>query len=109
MIRRSPFWVLRSRFVFRFGSMFRVRGSPFGVRPTNLERWNFEPITEREHEQRTVRTEKRERYVHHAIALAIILVAEGHLSSQVRTATPLLPLKQTAYIKASNADAYDYF
>jgi len=55
------------------------------------------------------RTQKRERYIHHAIALAIILVAEGHLSSQVRTATPLLPLKQTAYIKASNAEAYDYF
>jgi hypothetical protein len=34
---------------------------------------------------------------------------EGHLSSQMRTQTPVLPLKQTTYIKATNADAYDHF
>jgi hypothetical protein len=54
------------------------------------------------------RTQKRERYIHQVVALALIVFAEGHLSSQ-RTATPTLPLKQTSYIKASNAEPYDYF
>ena len=88
-------WVQGSR------SMFMGRTSNAEPRTSNMEP-NLNTNGER-------RTQKRERYIHYAIALAIILVAEGHLSSQVRTATPLLPLKQTAYIKASNAEAYDHF
>ena len=42
---------------------------------------------------------------------AILLLTSGHAFSQgqPRPAIPALPLKQIAYIKASNAEAYDYF
>jgi hypothetical protein len=51
----SPFSVLASRFVFKFGAEFEVRGSEFGVRtavpraappePSNLEPRTSEPRT----------------------------------------------------------------
>ena len=111
MRRRSHFWVLGARFVFRCGYTFWVRGSGFGLYPTNGERSNLESRTEPEHERRTRRTQKRERYLRWTLLLTIVLALEGHPSSQgqTQTAAPTSPLTQTAYIKASNADAYDYF
>jgi hypothetical protein len=48
-----------------------------------------------------------------AAALAVLLLIPGHLRSQApgpsTIVPPVLPLKQTAYIKASNANAYDHF
>ena len=47
------------------------------------------------------------------LALAVaVLIAQGHVRSQGQNRPaplPMLPLKQTAYIKASNAEAYDHF
>ncbi len=47
------------------------------------------------------------------LALAVaVLIAQGHVRSQGQdrpAPVPMLPLKQTAYIKASNAEAYDHF
>jgi FG-GAP repeat len=46
-------------------------------------------------------------------ALAVLLVIPGYLVAQAPTLNkevpPMLPLKQVAYIKASNAEAYDHF
>jgi FG-GAP repeat len=46
-------------------------------------------------------------------ALAVLLVIPGYLIAQAPTLNkevpPMLPLKQVAYIKASNAEAYDHF
>ena len=46
-------------------------------------------------------------------ALAVLLVIPGYLLAQAPTLNkevpPMLPLKQVAYIKASNAEAYDHF
>ena len=45
------------------------------------------------------------------LGFAVFLAGAGQVSSQAppRQAEPTLPLKQLAYIKASNADAYDHF
>jgi hypothetical protein len=47
------------------------------------------------------------------LSLAVaLLTAQGHVGSQGQNRpapVPMLPLKQTAYIKASNAEAYDHF
>ena len=45
------------------------------------------------------------------LGVAILVLTSGHAFSQgqPRPAIPALPLKQIAYIKASNAEAYDYF
>lgn len=50
------------------------------------------------------------------VALAVaVLIAQGHMRSQGPQGqnrpvpVPVLPLKQTAYVKASNAEAYDHF
>ncbi|MBI4888109.1 MAG: integrin [Acidobacteria bacterium] len=54
----------------------------------------------------------RERRVRDAIACALFVIGGGHAFSQGstrQTEAPALPLKQVAYIKASNAEAYDYF
>ena len=41
---------------------------------------------------------------------AVVLLSLTSLTAQEqRAAAPMIPLKQTAYIKASNADAYDHF
>ena len=42
--RRSPFWVLGSRFVFKFGSEFEVRGSGSGVRGSGSMLIQQDPI-----------------------------------------------------------------
>ena len=46
-------------------------------------------------------------------ALTVLLVIPGYLIAQAPTLNkevpPMLPLKQVAYIKASNAEAYDHF
>jgi hypothetical protein len=56
---------------------------------------------------------RRERSACCAVALAILFLIPGHLRSQAigpsTTVPPMLPLKQVAYIKASNAEAYDHF
>ena len=56
---------------------------------------------------------RRERIVGGAAALALILLIPGHLLSQAPQEPPAteatLPLEQVAYIKASNAEAYDHF
>ena len=46
-----------------------------------------------------------------ASAAVLLLLAPGDVRSQgpARSTPPVLPLKQVAYIKASNADAYDHF
>ena len=48
-----------------------------------------------------------------AAAVALVLLIQGHLHSQgpekPPTTAAMLPLKQVAYIKASNAEAYDHF
>src|SRR5947207_14980020 len=55
----------------------------------------------------------RERTAWSAAALAILFLIPGHLFSQAigpsTNVPPLLPIKQVAYIKASNAEAYDHF
>jgi hypothetical protein len=76
MIRRSRFSVLGSRFVFRFGSTFMVRGSV--VRAV-------------------------------VVATLLVFVRGVFLHGQARPTVSVLPLTQIAYIKASNAEAYDYF
>jgi hypothetical protein len=45
------------------------------------------------------------------VIVAMLCIAQGRVFSQGqgRTAAPMLPLKQIAYIKASNAEAYDHF
>jgi len=45
------------------------------------------------------------------LGVAILLLTAGHAFSQgqPRPTVSTLPLKQTSYIKASNAEAYDYF
>jgi len=47
------------------------------------------------------------------LGLAVaVLIAQGHVRSQGQNRpapAPMLPLKQDAYIKASNAEAYDHF
>ena len=54
-----------------------------------------------------------QRNVWRAAALAILFLIPGHLRSQApgpsTIVPPMLPLKQIAYIKASNAAAYDHF
>ena len=46
-------------------------------------------------------------------ALVVLLFIPGYLIAQAPTLNkevpPVLPLKQVAYIKASNAEAYDHF
>jgi hypothetical protein len=53
------------------------------------------------------------RLVGGAAALAVLLLLPGYLRAQAPTlnkeVAPMLPLKQVAYIKASNAEAYDHF
>ncbi|HEY5617737.1 MAG TPA: hypothetical protein VIK60_07310 [Vicinamibacterales bacterium] len=46
-----------------------------------------------------------------AAVVALLFIPEGRVFSQgqARTSAPMLPLKQIAYIKASNAEAYDHF
>src|SRR5262245_7352000 len=55
----------------------------------------------------------RQRHICRAATLAILALLPGHLRSQApgpsTIVPPVLPLKQIAYIKASNADAYDHF
>jgi hypothetical protein len=63
-------------------------------------------MNRRSHFPKTRRTQKRERYL---VFLTLVLVLEVHPSSQDRTAPPAPRLQQVAYIKASNAEAYDYF
>ena len=43
------------------------------------------------------------------VAVLFVSVRAVFLHGQAQPTTPALPLKQTAYIKASNAEAYDYF
>ena len=56
---------------------------------------------------------RRERNAGRAAALAVLLLISGHLRAQApalsKDVPPTLPLKQVAYIKASNAEAYDHF
>ena len=56
---------------------------------------------------------RRTRYAGGAAALALLLLISGHLLAQApalnKEVPPMLPLKQVAYIKASNAEAYDHF
>lgn len=56
---------------------------------------------------------RRERDACRAAALAILLLIPGRLLSQApgpsTIVPPMLPLKQVAYIKASNAEAQDHF
>ena len=56
---------------------------------------------------------RRTRYAGGAAALAVLLFISGHLLAQApalsKEVPPMLPLKQVAYIKASNAEAYDHF
>ena len=53
------------------------------------------------------------RHAGRVAAVAVVLLIQGHLHSQgpekPPTTAPMLPLKQVAYIKASNAEAYDHF
>src|SRR5918996_3169052 len=56
------------------------------------------------------------RHGHHArraAALAVLLLIPGDVLSQApalsNVVPPMLPLKQIAYIKASNTEAYDHF
>jgi hypothetical protein len=55
---------------------------------------------------------RRARYAGGAAAVAALLIS-GHLLAQApalsKEVPPTLPLKQVAYIKASNAEAYDHF
>ena len=55
----------------------------------------------------------RSRHVCHAAALSMLLVVPGDLVAQApalnKEVPPMLPVKQVAYIKASNAEAYDHF
>ena len=50
------------------------------------------------------------RHAGRVAAVAVVLLTQGHLHSQgpekPPTTAPMLPLKQVAYIKASNAEAY---
>src|SRR3970040_2982378 len=56
---------------------------------------------------------RHERHARRAAAVAVLLLIPGHLHSQApgisTVVPPMLPLKQVAYIKASNAEAYDHF
>ncbi len=56
---------------------------------------------------------RRQRNACRAAALTILFLIPGHLLSQApgpsTIVPPMLPLKQIAYIKASNADAHDHF
>jgi hypothetical protein len=56
---------------------------------------------------------RRQRNAWRAAGLAIFLLIPGHLLSQApgpsTIVPPVLPLKQLAYIKASNSEAYDHF
>ena len=56
---------------------------------------------------------RRQRSACRTAALAVILFISGHLLAQApaqsKDVPPTLPLKQVAYIKASNAEAYDHF
>ena len=59
------------------------------------------------------RISRRTRYAGGAAALAVLFLISGHLFAQApgqsTVVPPMLPLKQVAYIKASNAEAYDHF
>src|SRR5688572_32154498 len=52
-------------------------------------------------------------HVRRAAALAVLLLTSGDVLSQApalsNVVPPMLPLKQVAYIKASNTEAYDHF
>ncbi|MSO83739.1 MAG: integrin [Acidobacteria bacterium] len=56
---------------------------------------------------------RHERRACRAAAVAALLLIPGHLLSQApgvsTVVPPMLPLKQVAYIKASNTEAYDHF
>jgi FG-GAP repeat protein len=56
---------------------------------------------------------RRQRNACRAAALAVLFLIPGHLRSQApgpsTVVPPMLPLKQIAYMKASNAEAYDHF
>lgn len=43
------------------------------------------------------------------LASALVLSLTSLAAQEQRAAAPMIPLKQTAYIKASNAEAYDHF
>ena len=43
------------------------------------------------------------------LASALVLSLTSLAAQEQRAAAPMIPLKQTAYVKASNADAYDHF
>ncbi|HEY5617732.1 MAG TPA: hypothetical protein VIK60_07285 [Vicinamibacterales bacterium] len=53
------------------------------------------------------------RHIGSMAAVAVLLLIPGYLRAQAPTLNkevpPMLPLKQVAYIKASNAEAYDHF
>ncbi|MGH9257986.1 MAG: FG-GAP repeat protein, partial [Vicinamibacterales bacterium] len=55
----------------------------------------------------------RMRHAGAAAALAVLFLIPGYLRAQApalnKEVPPMLPLKQVAYIKASNAEAYDHF
>ena len=56
---------------------------------------------------------RRVRHAGSAAALAALVLIPGYLRAQApalnKEVPPMLPLKQVAYIKASNAEAYDHF